>query len=191
MIGLPKWARGTLVWSLPVGALLFVLMQFIVPTVQDYHYTRESIQLKKDLAAKLKSNNLLNSSSEQSSEMARDEIRSTGTLLKATDTSQADAEIRDYFVKTVQATGGKIQSSQSLLFKADGILNGHTLRASFTATLPQLHNLLYKLEAHIPMLFIENIQIQAPQNRRTANTQDQILRIQLNVVGYSTPEDAS
>lgn len=177
-------------WSILIILVAVPVTQIITPAIGEFHHLQVSIETKKQLVARLRNANQGHVQSQQQAGNIDTGFRNADMLLKATEANYADTEIRDYFIKTVEQSGGRLQSSQNLIARPDGILQGHTLRASFTATLPQLLDILYGLETQRPLLFIEDLQIQGKNNRPEDETGGQPLRVQINVIGYSMPEVA-
>lgn len=178
----------TAAWGLLLLLVSIPLWQFVLPAVEEYRLLRDSVEMKQRLATRLlRAGRDLAWSQKQQAQTGH-VTRDAGLLLNSTRSSRADTEIRDYLTQTMRSSGGRMRSSQSLVVRPDGLLHSHSLRASITVTLPQLTDLLYRLESQRPLLFVDGLQIQAPGGRRTAATEGQPLNVQLTVMGYAISE---
>lgn len=186
---LPATLRRIAAWSILLALIAIVYTQIAVPVVQEYRTLAADIDTKQRLATKLNQAIVDNDKLARNAEQDIARINGFGGLLNAVEGGQADTEIREYFVEAVRASGGKIQSSQNLLVETEEVFHRHTLRANISADIDQLAGLLHRLESRQPFLFVERLQIHSQQNAATSEHQNSVLRIQLNLVGYSNQHD--
>lgn len=177
-------------WGILLILVILLASQIIVPVVGEYRMLSEDIETKRRLATKLSQTIGTNEMRARQAELDVDRLTNVGGLLNATEGGRADTEIREYFVEAVRVAGGKVQSSQNLLVETESAFQRHTLRANMSADIDQLVEILHRLETQQPFLFVERMQIQSQHNAAAANQKSPLLRVQLNVVGYSSNHKA-
>lgn len=117
-------------------------------------------------------------------------------LLAGASTAIAGANLQELFKQRVGGSNGRLVSTQILPVTSDGNMDRIAIRAQFTGDIEALQRTLYAIEYNKPLLFVDNLQIQAKrQSRRRirrANTvrNPGVLTVSLDVSGYHRNEGA-
>jgi general secretion pathway protein M len=97
--------------------------------------------------------------------------------------SLAAAELQQRVKAVVETVGGTLRSTQALPPTEEGNAVRVTVSAALTGDTESLQKILYELEAQTPLLFVDNLDVTARENRpRLPNGQlASYTRVQLNV----------
>jgi general secretion pathway protein M len=106
----------------------------------------------------------------------------TNPFLEGTTLTVASAALLQRVSGAITGVGGSVQSSQVDITTGgkDGIVG---LLINFELEQPALQKLLFDLETGSPMLFIDQIDIQAPQSTPASDDRASQLRVSLNASG--------
>lgn len=102
----------------------------------------------------------------------------------------AAADLQQRVKAVVDAVGGTLQSTQALPPVEDGGAVKVTVSAAMTGDANSLRKVLHDLESQTPLLFVDNLQVAARENRprlpdgRVANYTRVQLNLQFEVSGY-------
>lgn len=106
----------------------------------------------------------------------------------------AAAELQQRVKAVVEAAGGTLRSTQALPPAEEGSAVKVTVNASMTGDTESLQKILYELESQTPLLFLDNLDVTARENRprlpsgRLANYSRMQLNVQFEVSGYLRKE---
>ena len=106
----------------------------------------------------------------------------------------AAAELQQRVKAVVEAAGGTLRSTQALPPAEEGSAVKVTVSASMTGDTESLQKILYELESQTPLLFLDNLDVTARENRprlpsgRLANYSRMQLNVQFEVSGYLRKE---
>lgn len=110
---------------------------------------------------------------------------SAGGLLSGTNEPIAAAQLQERLKTAVDRAGGKLRSTQVLPARDDGAFRRVTIRAQLSIDLPGLQRVVYELEASLPYLFLDNVEIaQRPGNRGSPAGGDPLLDVGFGLSGY-------
>ena len=102
----------------------------------------------------------------------------------------AAAELQQRVKAVVEAAGGTLRSTQAVPPTEEGDTIKVAVSASFTCDTESLQKIVYQLEAQTPLLFLDNLDVSARENRprlangRVASYTRIQLNVQLEVAGY-------
>ena len=124
----------------------------------------------------------------QLKKLQQDEQSNAG-LVTGNSSSLAGAALQAEIKRIVESKGGQIRSTQQLTPTQDHGLEKVSTRFDFVASLDALPNMIYEIESHVPYLFIDNMDIHAPEDGRpeiyAAN--NPVLTVRWDVSGYRLP----
>jgi general secretion pathway protein M len=103
-------------------------------------------------------------------------------FLEATTLTIAGAELQKHITALVQASGGNVLSSQVDLQQAEGSSEHVGLTITVEVDQSAVQKLLYDIEAGMPLLFIDRLQIQ-PVQAQGGDSSGARLRAQLTISG--------
>lgn len=89
-------------------------------------------------------------------------LESARHFLKSASPALAAAELQEQAKVILDANGGKLSSIQILPHRDEGTIRQIAVSLQFTAPLGAVKAMLYALESARPYLFIDNLQIRAP-----------------------------
>jgi len=111
--------------------------------------------------------------------------RSAGGLLAGTNEPIAAAQLQDRLKTTIDHVGGDLRSTQVLQPRDDGAFRRVTVKAQLSVDLPALQQVIYDLEAAMPYLFLDNVEIsQRPAARGSPASDDPLLDVSFELSGY-------
>lgn len=105
----------------------------------------------------------------------------TGGLLKGDNEAIAGAFVQHFVTTAVEGEGGSLRSIQVLPVKLENGFRRVATRAQMTLTTPALRDLLYRIEASKPFLFIDNLDVRLGRKSRRRRDTEQDEEIQLLV----------
>ncbi len=106
----------------------------------------------------------------------------------------AAAELQQRVKAAVERAGGTLRSTQALPPAEEGNAIKVTVNATLTGDTESLQKILYEIESQTPLLFVDNLDVAARENRprltngRLANYSRVQLTVQLEVSGYLRKE---
>ena len=149
-------------------------MGFIQPTMQSYRSHDESIlRLQKLL---LRYNEIGQEAKDLESQLgkARAAQRSRGGFLDGESVALAGADIQERLKRIIQNSGGRLKSTQILAVAEEDNSRRLGVRVNMAGDIASLQKALFALEAEIPFLFVDKLNIQASrfakQEQRRAST---------------------
>ena len=108
--------------------------------------------------------------------------------------SLAAAELQQRVKSVVEAVGGTLRSTQALPPTEEGGAVKVTVSAAMTGDTESLRKILYELESQTPLLFVDNLDVSARENRprlpggQLASYTRVQLSVQFEVSGYLRKE---
>jgi hypothetical protein len=101
-------------------------------------------------------------------------------------TALAAATVQSEVKRIVESRGGQVRSTQDLAPTRDHGVEKIGVRFDMTISLEALPAIVYEIESHGPYLFIDNLEIRAPEDARpeTYVANKPILIIRWDVFGY-------
>jgi general secretion pathway protein M len=114
-------------------------------------------------------------------------LESARHFLKSASPALAAAELQEQVKLILDENGGKLSSIQILAHKDDGPYRQIAVSLQFTAPLGAVKAMLYALESAHPYLFIDNLQIRAPNPLGLSKEalSDPELFVQFDLMGYA------
>jgi general secretion pathway protein M len=111
---------------------------------------------------------------------------SAGGLLDGSNESIAAVQLQERLKSAVDHVNGDMRSTQVLPARDDGGFRRMTVRAQLSMNLAALQHVIYELEASLPYLFLDNVEItEHSANRRVKQADDDpLLDVQLDLFGY-------
>lgn len=173
-----------------LGIVILAGNQFIVqPLLQTYQDNQEKIAHSNDLLQRYRA--LAEEQPRLAERLSALEAAdaSNTAYLEGTSDALATADLQDLASEAIEVAGGEVRSTQGL--PAVDIEDGPSLRKiavnlRFSTDIDGLAEALYELEAGVPVLFIDHLQVSATGSRQTMleATSAQELDIRLDVYGY-------
>jgi general secretion pathway protein M len=109
----------------------------------------------------------------------------TGGLLAGTNEPIAAAQLQERLKTAVDHVSGDLRSTQVLQARDDGAFRRVTVKAQLSVDLPALQHVVYELEAAMPYLFLDDVEIaQRPAARGSQPGDDPLLDVSLELSGY-------
>lgn len=107
-------------------------------------------------------------------------------VLKSSNDSLAAAELQNRLKSAIEAAHGELRSVQALPSRVDGGLRRITVRGQATVKIAGLRHALYDLESASPLLFLDNLAVDARPDKsgRPGAAQDPNLDLRFDVYGY-------
>jgi general secretion pathway protein M len=179
--------RRALALALLVALLLAVYGFAVEPFTDAFERDSQSIeQLRMVLARYQKAAGELPDLTGRLEELRRRGPAQAGYLEGQNETVTA-AILQDRLKSLVQSHGGMLKSTQVMTAnKDDGEAKRVTVRGEMIATVATLQRVIYDLEAGLPILFIENLDVRTVVGPRSAAdpNQDVQVEIHFDVYGY-------
>ncbi len=118
--------------------------------------------------------------------------RGADGLLKGDNEAIAGAFVQHFVTTAVEAEGGTLRSIQVLPVKSENGFRRIATRAQINVTTPALRDLLHRIEASRPFLFIDSLDVRLGRQRRSRDKESQQEEVQLlvrmDVFGFLAPE---
>jgi hypothetical protein len=98
----------------------------------------------------------------------------------------AAATLQSEIKRIIESKGGQVRSTQDLAATRERGAEKIGVRFDITTSLESLPKIVYEIEAHAPYLFIDNVEIRAPEDARPESyvADKPILIIRWDVYGY-------
>ncbi len=194
-----------------LALLLFVVYLAVAqPLMARYRLYQERIEQAQDQLTRYQRILATKASLQAQLEQARTQQASQATYLRAQSPALAATELQKKVKSVVNASGGKLVSTQILQMQDGERYPKVAIKVQITGTTEVLKKVLHSLEAATPLLFLEDMQIRAREvrerrrprdrsrrrgrNRNRAKKTPRITRTELTVrfelSGYMRPGDA-
>jgi general secretion pathway protein M len=183
---LPIKLRRGLALTILAALLLGVYGFAVEPFISDFKRDSQSIdQLHMVLARYEKAGRELPDLTTRLEELRQRGPAQAGYLDGQNETVTA-AILQDRLKSLVQSHGGMLKSTQVMAGKDDGEAKRVTVRGEMIATVATLQRVIYDLEAGLPILFIDNLDVRTIVRSRGAADPDQDTQIEIHfdVYGY-------
>jgi general secretion pathway protein M len=116
---------------------------------------------------------------------AKERRNSPGGFLDGPNESIAGAQLQTRLKLAVERASGDLRSSQVLPGRDDGVFRRVTVRGQVLMNLASLQRVVYDLEASLPYLFLDNIDVQqGGDSRGNKQPDDPVLDVRIDVSGY-------
>lgn len=173
--------------------LVAIVSLFVVrPLWLDYRDTRDSIADARELLARYQ--NLAVDRLHLQSQVTdlRDRQAQQGYLLVGSTDALAAAELQDRVKMVIAKSGGAVRSIQILPAADDGKFRRIAIRLQMTTTTAGFFEVSYALETMLPLLFLDNIDVQGRVGRPVADkpAPEPVLSVTLDLYGYRQPDGA-
>lgn len=189
--GLGRRVIALLLLSLAVGALYLVVDRVLVAK---YRYYRTHLEQQEGRIAQLERMAASREPIQRAIAGIRQDPAIATQYLPQSAPSLAAAELQQRVKGIVEAVGGTLRSTQALPPTEEGEAIKVTVSAAMTGDAESLWKILYELEAQTPLLFVDNLDVTARENRprlasgRLANYSRIQLNVQFEVSGYLRKE---
>jgi general secretion pathway protein M len=185
---LPAWIGRVAAVALLVAVLGCAYVYVVVPLLTAYEETDRAIADARELLARFERIAATRTAHEnQATELRRRQTAQGYYLAGGTDAMVA-AELQDRVKAAIEGNGGTLRSIQPLPGQVEGNFRRVTIRLQMMATTESLARVLYVLEAGSPILFLDNVDVQARRSRRTAEAEQEVmLTVGLDLYGYLPP----
>lgn len=169
--------------------LLLVAMAvtgIIVPVVSAYTDAARTVAQERDAVARASASDLDPVALKAALARLRSDRAPGPGLLHSANESLAAAELQSRFKAAIEAAHGELRSLQTLPSRMDGGFRRITIRGQATVNTAGLREALYDLEAASPLLFLDNVQIDARPDRsgRPGAAENPNLDLRLDIYGY-------
>lgn len=105
-------------------------------------------------------------------------------LIKTSSADLAAAQIQTDLKNLVHANTGEIRTAQTAPVVKTGGFETIAVAYDLTVPLSHLRALTYAIESHTPYLFLDNVEISAPQAAGSATQSEPTLELRWTVHGY-------
>jgi hypothetical protein len=105
-------------------------------------------------------------------------------FLEGTSSPLVAAKMQGDLKAVVEAAGGQLRSVQVLPAATEGGIGRVGVRADIGATVESLEKILYEIEHSTPLLLIDSLEIQAPENGQDGPGHPVPLTVRFDVYGY-------
>lgn len=171
------------------GAALLVLL-LSAPVLAAFHAQHQRISLLAQQLGTLRAEAAMAPAVEA---QLSDLQRRFGVLpgaIRAPTTSAAQSQLQQTMEGIASVAGSSIRSAQMLPVENANGFQAVAIQYDMSVPMSRLHDLLYGIEAHVPYLFIDNVQISAAQALQPAKdgTSDPPLEVRWTVRGYRWSE---
>ena len=191
MTSVPRWVRRLAALALLAALLWAVYGLALTPLIAAYEAADASLEETRRLLAGYQRVARTAPVLEERLEKLKAQQTETRVYLRGATDALAAAELQDLLKRTIAEGGGQVRSVQSLPAQADSGFQRVTVRIQYTGPVPSLLHVLYELEAHKPLLFIDNLDIRANIRQRRVKSDDgepMMLIVRFDVSGYLRPE---
>lgn len=189
--GLGHRVIALLLLSLVVGALYLAVDRVLVAK---YRYYRAHLEQQEGRIAQLERMAASREPIQRAIAGIQQDPAIATQYLPQSAPSLAAAELQQRVKGIVEAVGGTLRSTQALPPIEEGGAVKVTVSAAMTGDTESLGKILYELESQTPLLFVDNLDVTARENRprlasgRLANYSRIQLNVQFEVSGYLRKE---
>lgn len=184
--------------SPPISRLLAVTLLLLLvfglysglarPLQQRFQDYDESIALSLQLLERYQRETLDPAALAQRQRRLERATRGSGGLLKGDNEAIAGAFVQHFVTTAVESEGGGLRSIQVLPVKLENGFRRVATRAQMSLTTPALRDLLYRIEASDPFLFIDNLDVRLgrqSRRRRQSDPEEEVqLLVRMDVFGF-------
>lgn len=191
MSAFSKWGNrltAVVLFLLVVGG---VVAYGVMPVVAKYRETDEALQNTQDLLVRFSQSAETRAAYREQIKQLSDGQALRGFYIPGATNALAAANLQENVRSAVKKAHGKIKSTQILAVKRHGEFERVGLRVALSMKTEPLLNLLYKLEAGQPYLFVDNLEIAARVSRRRnapKSNEDPDLAVRFDIYGFLRPE---
>lgn len=153
------------------------------PLVGAYLTNRHAIAESRDLLARLSAIAAHGAAWRRQVEELRGRRVVETAYLQGTSETLAAAALQNRLKSAIQKHGGELQSVQALPATETDGFRRVVVRAQMTADVPALQKILYDLEAGLPFMFVDNLDVRVRHARRDTERAEP-LEVGLEVYGY-------
>ncbi len=186
----PAWVSRLAAVALSAGVIFAAYVFAVAPILAGYAETDAAVLQAGELLERYRRI----ASARPALQARLDDLKSRqseiGTYLSGGTDALAGAELQELVNATVEKGGGRLRSVQILPAKSDGGFRRIAVRVQMTATISQVLNVLYTLEAGLTFLFVDNLEVSNRRARRRRNQpveMDPTLLVRLDLSGYLQP----
>jgi hypothetical protein len=107
-------------------------------------------------------------------------------LVEGASPALAAATLQGDIKRTIESHGGQVRSTQDLSAVREHGFERIAVRIDWTASVEALSKILYEIEGHTPYLFVDNLEVRAPDDPKPENfvSGKPILTIRCDIYGY-------
>ena len=105
-------------------------------------------------------------------------------LLEGQTTGVAGANLQKFIANLVRRNGGQTTSLQVLPPVSQGRLTQIPMDLTLKVNIKGLQNILFSIEAGMPLVFVDNIIVRSSSVNRTASNQSPVLEVSMKLSGY-------
>lgn len=191
MPALSKWGNrltAIVLFLLVIGG---VVVYGIMPVVGSFRETDEALQETQELLVRFAQTAATREAYKKQIDELGDSKALRGFYIPGATNALAAASLQEDVRTAVKTAGGEIKSTQILAVQRHGEFERVGLRVALSMKVEPLLNLLYKLEAGQPYLFVDNLEIAARVSRRRSDPEenkDPDLAVRFDIYGFLRPD---
>jgi general secretion pathway protein M len=184
------WISRAVAVLLLVSVIAAIYLWAVEPLVAAYSRTDEAIVEARTMVERFDRLGAARAKlMQQAATLDKGETTTVYYLTGGTD-AVAAAALQEQVKSLIESSGGTVGSMQTLPTREEQRLQRVALRLQMTATMPSLFHVLHGLETGVPLLFLDNLDIQGrlrqlPQDG--VQEQEPVLTIGFEVYGYLPP----
>ena len=176
--------------SILVALIASFSLLIVRPLWLEYRNNDEAIADAGQLLARYK--NLAGERARLESQLAQlhDRQAQQGYILTGGTDALAAAELQDRVKAVITESGGAMRSIQILSAEDDGRFRRIAIRLQMTTTTEAFFEVAYALETTLPLLFLDNVDVQSRVARPVAGKPppEPVLNVTLDLFGYRQPD---
>ncbi len=185
---LPRLLQRFLAVGLLVAAGALVYAGIVAPIRERFAEYDQSIALSQQLLVRYRKELVDPAELERQRDALKRAGATQGGLLRGDNEAIAGAFVQHFVTTAVEGGGGTLRSIQVLPVKDDSGFRRVTTRAQVNLTQSGLRDVIYKIEAARPYLFIDNLDVRRSRRSRRKQgddeTEDAQLLVRMDVFGY-------
>ncbi len=177
--------------ALLLVALAATYAVVVLPLLREFRRNDDAIAEAAEMLARFQSATVTQAGIEaQLDELRQRQARQGYVLVGSTD-ALAAAELQDRIKVVVRESGGVVRSVQALPPEDEGSFRRIAVRLQMTTTTESLFNIVYSLETMLPLLFVDNVDVQSRPVKLSADqpATDPVLIVSLDLYGYRQPDE--
>jgi len=184
-------ARRFAAITLLLGALATVYVVVVLPLLGEFRRNEEAIAEAAEMLARFQSATVTQAGIEAQLDQLRQRQAQQGYTLTGSTDALAAVELQDRIKMVVRESGGVVRSVQTLPPEDEGSFRRIAVRLQMTTTTESLFNIVYSLETMLPLLFVDNVDVQSRPVRLSADqpATDPVLTVSLDLYGYRPPDE--
>jgi len=146
-------------------AVAFLLLALVWPWVSQNRVYVDNTQRQAQMLQRLRALAAQKPELEARLKQVQQDAAVTAFYLHADSTALAAAEVQGRIKRAIEATEGKLVSTQTLPVKDDGSNPQIAIRVRMTGDVDALASVLYNLESEPPLLFLDNLSVRVQRTR--------------------------